>query len=166
MSNNLKKDNSIGLWITVTIILLVLFLGTYLYARHRNQKKQKAQTAQDNQYVNDVVKAVAKGSEPPLPPAPVVNVPPPAPQLNVMSNDPTYVFASRINDSVSSYTWLGDDKTVLWDDLSARDSEFVKHVNNWFNGQFGGGKTMRMRIEEQWLGDKTKILNKLSSIGL
>jgi hypothetical protein len=165
------KIAAIGAIVLAIVCIVVVFLITA-----RAKKMRDAQAAEERALNNAA--AVATGSS--LPKA--TEQPQPGvtdkilagigsifteskPRQDVMNTDPTYVFASRLNDSIEG-AWLSGNKTQLWNDLAGKSDEFVKHVVNWYNGQFGGGKTLRQNLEGEWTGDSSALLQKLSKLGL
>jgi hypothetical protein len=159
------------------LIALAVALAIFLIIRAgRNKKLREKAEAEEQARIN----AVAAANNAPVPPAPEPKQPgitdqvlnavgslfqDTQPRQDVMNADPTYVMASRMNDSIED-AWLSNSKTQLWNDLASRQDDFVGHVVNWYNGQFGRGKTLRQNLEAEWTGDTRAILNKLSSIGL
>lgn len=153
--------------ILVALAIVATVLVGYLLYKQSKKKKKEAEMLN----VADANATAAENGQPlPVPTAPSAPVssppPPPAkPVQDVMNQDPTYVMATRVKDSVFG-TWSGNKKTELWNTLAAAPDVFVRHVNNWFGGQFGQGKSMRQQIEDEITGNSSAILGKLSRLGL
>lgn len=174
----MKEDKNLAIvgFVLLGLGIIAAMLLLFLLAR---KKKLEAKAAAERTAAENAAAAASQSTIPPAaPPAQAPGVTDQvlnylgsmfsdtAPRQDVMNQDPTYVMASRMNDSINSVTITSGGKTALWNELAAKPDEFVKHVVNWYNGQFGGGKTLRQNIEDEWTGDKTAILAKLSKLGL